>query len=257
MDLGLAGRTAVVCASTSGLGEATARALAAEGARVVVSGRRGERAVEIAAELPEAVGAGIDLTDPDGPETLIARARDAFGPVDVLVLNSGGPPPSTAATLDTDALTDALLPLLLAQQRLVSLVLPAMRERGWGRILGVGSSGVVAPIPGLALSNVGRAALAGYLKTLAGEVAADGVTVNLLLPGRIATARTAQVDEHAAGREGISTADVEARAAAGIPAGRYGTAAEFGAVAAFLCSDAASYVTGTATRCDGGLVGSL
>ena len=255
MDLGLAGRTAVVCASTSGLGEATARALAAEGARVVVSGRRGERAVEIAAELPEAVGAGVDLTEPDGPETLVARAHDAFGPVDVLVLNSGGPPPSTAATLDTDALTDALLPLLLAQQRLVSLVLPAMRERGWGRILGVGSSGVVAPIPGLALSNVGRAALAGYLKTLAGEVGGDGVTVNLLLPGRIATARTAQVDASAAAeREGISTGDVEARAAAAIPAGRYGTAAEFGAVAAFLCSEAASYVTGTATRCDGGLV---
>jgi 3-oxoacyl-[acyl-carrier protein] reductase len=257
MDLGLAGRTGVVCASTSGLGEATARALAAEGARVVVSGRRGERAVEIAAELPEAVGAGVDLTAPDGPETLVARARDAFGPVDVLVLNSGGPPPSTAATLDTDALNDALVPLLLAQQRLVSLVLPAMRERGWGRILGVGSSGVVAPIPGLALSNVGRAALAGYLKTLAGEVAADGVTVNVLLPGRIATARTAQVDGHVAEREGISTEDVEARAAATIPAGRYGTAAEFGAVAAFLCSDAASYVTGTATRCDGGLVGGL
>jgi 3-oxoacyl-[acyl-carrier protein] reductase len=257
MDLGLAGRTAVVCASTSGLGEATARALAAEGARVVVSGRRGERAVEIAAELPEAVGAGVDLTEPDGPETLVARARDAFGPVDVLVLNSGGPPPSTAATLDTDALTDALLPLLLAQQRLVSLVLPAMRERGWGRILGVGSSGVVEPIPGLALSNVGRAALAGYLKTLAGEVAADGVTVNLLLPGRIATARTAQVDEAVAEREGISAAEAESRAAASIPAGRYGSAAEFGAVAAFLCSVAASYVTGTATRCDGGLVGGL
>jgi 3-oxoacyl-[acyl-carrier protein] reductase len=257
MDLGLAGRTAVVCASTSGLGEATARALAAEGARVVVSGRRGERAVEIAAELPEAVGAGVDLTEPDGPETLVARARDAFGPVDVLVLNSGGPPPSTAATLDTDALTDALVPLLLAQQRLVSLVLPAMRERGWGRVLGVGSSGVVAPIPGLALSNVGRAALAGYLKTLAGEVARDGVTVNVLLPGRIATARTAQVDGNVAEREGIAADDVAARAAAAIPAGRYGTAAEFGAVAAFLCSDAASYVTGTATRCDGGLVGGL
>ena len=254
MDLGLAGRTAVVCASTSGLGEATARALAAEGARVVVSGRRGERAVEIAAELPEAVGAGVDLTEPDGPETLVARAHDAFGPVDVLVLNSGGPPPSTAATLDTDALTDALLPLLLAQQRLVSLVLPAMRERGWGRILAVGSSGVVAPIPGLALSNVGRAALAGYLKTLAGEVGGDGVTVNLLLPGRIATARTAQIDQPAAEREGGSIEDVEARATAAIPAGRYGTAAEFGAVAAFLCSEAASYVTGTATRCDGGLV---
>jgi 3-oxoacyl-[acyl-carrier protein] reductase len=257
MDLGLTGRTAIVCASTSGLGEGTARALAAEGARVVVSGRRGDRAAAIAAELGEAIGVGVDLTAPDGPETLVAAATEAFGAVDVLVLNSGGPPPSTAATLDTASITEAMVPLLLAQQRLVSLVLPEMRERGWGRIVGVGSAGTVEPIAGLALSNVGRAALAGYLKTLAGEVASDGVTVNLLLPGRIATARTTGIDEYIAEREGITPADVEARAAATIPAGRYGTAAEFGAVAAFLSSDAASYVTGTATRCDGGLVGGL
>lgn len=257
MDLGLAGRTAIVCASTSGLGEATARALAAEGARVVVSGRRAERAEAIAAELPGAVGVGVDLTAADGPDTLVARAHAAFGSVDVLVLNSGGPPPSTATTIDADALNDALVPLLLAQQRLVSLVLPAMRERRWGRIVAVGSVGVVAPIPGLALSNVGRAALGGYLKTLAGEVAPDGVTVNVILPGRIATARTAQVDEHQAAREGEDVDAVEARNAAAIPAGRYGRPEEFGAVAAFLCSDAASYVTGTALRCDGGLVQSL
>src|ERR1700753_2323557 len=116
MDLGLAGRTALVCASTSGLGEATARALAAEGARVVVSGRRAERAAEIAAELPGAVGVGVDLTEPGGPEQLVARAVEECGPVDVLVLNSGGPPPSTAATLDTDAITEALVPLLTVQQ---------------------------------------------------------------------------------------------------------------------------------------------
>jgi 3-oxoacyl-[acyl-carrier protein] reductase len=257
MDLGLVGRTALVCASTSGLGEATARALAGEGARVVVSGRRAERAEAIAAQLPGAVGVGVDLRAPDGPDTLVERATAALGPVDVVVLNSGGPPPSTAAGVDADAIGEALVQLLFAQQRLVSLVLPGMRERGWGRVLGVGSAGVVAPIAGLALSNVGRAALAGYLKTLAGEVAADGVTVNLLLPGRIATARTTEVDEAAAQREGISPADVEARAARTIPTGRYGTAAEFGAVAAFLCSEAASYVTGTAMRCDGGLVQSL
>lgn len=257
MDLGLTGRTAIVCASTSGLGEATARALAAEGARVVVSGRRGERAAEIAAELPEAVGVGVDLTTPDGPETLVAAATEAFGPADVIVLNSGGPPPSRATTIDADAISAAMVPLLLAQQRLVAAVLPGMRERGWGRILGVGSAGTVEPIAGLALSNVGRAALAGYLKTLAGEVAADGVTVNLLLPGRIATARTTGIDSYIAEREATTPAEVEARAAAAIPAGRYGTAAEFGAVAAFLCSDAAAYVTGTATRCDGGMVGGL
>ncbi|MFC5062619.1 SDR family oxidoreductase [Actinomycetospora atypica] len=253
MDLGLTGRTAVVCASTSGLGEATARALAAEGARVVVSGRRTERAEAIAAELDDAVAVGVDLTDPDGPDRLVAAA----GEVDVLVLNSGGPPPSVAADVDADQIRDALVPLLLAQQRLVSLVLPGMRARGWGRILGVGSTGVVAPIPGLALSNIGRAALGGYLKTLATEVAADGVTVNLLLPGRIATARTESIDAATAEREGIDVAAAQARATSQIPARRYGRAEEFGAVATFLCSDAASFVTGTATRCDGGQVPSL
>ena len=253
MDLGLTGRTAVVCASTSGLGEATARALAAEGARVVVSGRRLERAEAIAAVFDDAVAVGVDLTDPDGPERLIAAA----GEVDVLVLNSGGPPPSVATGIDTDQIRDALVPLLLAQQRLVSLVLPGMRSRGWGRILGVGSTGVVAPIPGLALSNIGRAALGGYLKTLAAEVAGEGVTVNMLLPGRIATARTEGIDAATAEREGIDAAEARARSTAQIPAGRYGRPAEFGAVAAFLCSDAASFVTGTATRCDGGQVPSL
>lgn len=253
MDLGLTGRTAVVCASTSGLGEATARALAAEGARVVVSGRRTERAEAIAAELDDAVAVGVDLTDPDGPDRLVAAA----GEVDVLVLNSGGPPPSVAAGIDADQIRDALVGLLLAQQRLVSLVLPGMRARGWGRILAVGSSGVVAPIPGLALSNIGRAALGGYLKTLAGEVAGDGVTVNLLLPGRIATARTESLDAATAEREGIAVSEAEARSTAQLPIKRYGRPDEFGAVAAFLCSEAASYVTGTATRCDGGQVPSL
>ncbi|MDL5158488.1 SDR family oxidoreductase [Actinomycetospora termitidis] len=253
MDLGLGGRTALVCASTSGLGEATARALAAEGARVVVSGRRADRAAAIAAELPDAVGVGVDLTADGAPERLV----EAAGEVDVLVLNSGGPPPSVATEVDAGQITTALVPLLLAQQRLVSLVLPGMRRRGWGRILAVGSTGVVAPIPGLALSNIGRAALGGYLKTLAGEVAADGVTVNMLLPGSIATARMAAVAAATAEREGIEQAEAEARVAAGIPARRFGDPAEFGAVAAFLCSDAASYVTGTATRCDGGQVPSL
>lgn len=257
MDLGIRGRTAVVCASTSGLGEATARALAAEGARVVVCGRRGERAEAIAAELPDAVGVAVDLTAPDGPAALVDAAVGAFGAVDVLVLNSGGPPPSYAAEISGDDVVAAVGTLVLAQQTLVSLVLPGMRERGWGRVLAIGSTGVVEPIPGLALSNIGRAALGGYLKTLATEVAADGVTVNVLLPGRIATARTDAVDRAVAEREGVDVADVTARGQAAVPAGRYGRPDEFGAVAAFLCSDAASYVTGTATRCDGGAVGSL
>ncbi len=257
MDLGINGRTAIVCASTSGLGESTARALAAEGVRTVVCGRRGSTAQAIAADLPDAIGVEVDLTSADGPARLVEAATAAFGPIDILVLNSGGPPPSHAADISDEEILAAVNTLVLAQRRLVSLVLPGMRERGWGRVLAIGSSGVVAPIPGLALSNVGRAALGGYLKTLSAEVAADGVTVNMLLPGRIATARTDSVDRGIAEREGISVDEAAARTVATIPVGRYGRPDEFGSVAAFLCSAAASYVTGTATRCDGGVVPSL
>lgn len=257
MDLGLKGRAALVCASTGGLGEAVARALAAEGADVVVSGRRGQRARELAAELPRAVGVEVDLTARDGAARLHAAAVDAFGGVDVLVLNGPGPAPGTASDVTADGVDEAVRLLVRPQQLLVSLTLPRMREQGWGRVVAIGSSGVQAPLPNLALSNLGRAALAGYLKTLAAETAAAGVTVNLLLPGRIATDRVAQLDQSAADRQGLSVDEVEARSKATIPAGRYGRPDEFGAVAAFLCSDLASYVTGTALRCDGGLVRSL
>lgn len=257
MDLGLHGKTALVCASTAGLGEATARTLAAEGARVVVCGRRGDLAKSIAAELPEAVGVEVDLTAPDGPAALVAAAVEAFGDVDILVTNSPGPPPGGSVDIDDQDIVAAVESLVLPHQRLVSLVLPGMRERGWGRILAIASVGVVAPIPSLALSNIGRAALGGYLKTLATEVARDRVTVNLLLPGRIATERTVQMNTFRAEREGVPVEEFAARAQAAIPVGRYGTPAEFGAVAAFLCSDLASYVTGTAVRCDGGAVPTL
>lgn len=257
MDLRLKGRTAVVCASTGGLGEAIVRALAAEGADVVVSGRRGDRARELAAELPSAVGVEVDLTAEDGAATLHAAAVEAFGGVDVLVLNGPGPAPGAATDVTADGVETAVRTLVRPQQQLISLALPGMREREWGRVLAIGSSGIDAPLPNLALSNLGRAALAAYLKTLASEVAADGVTVNLLLPGRIATDRVAQLDQSAADRQGLSAEEVASRSRATIPAGRYGDPAEFGAVGAFLCSDLASYVTGTSLRCDGGLVRSL
>ncbi|MFE7981411.1 SDR family oxidoreductase [Streptomyces cellulosae] len=257
MDLGIRGRVAVVAASTGGLGRAVAEALAAEGALVVVAGRRGDLAEQIAAGLPDAVGVQVDLTVPDGPRALVEAAREAYGDPDILVLNGPGPRPGTAAGLDTGDLAAAVDSLLLAQQRLVALTLPSMRRRGWGRILAVGSSGIAEPLPGLVLSNAGRAALAAYLKTLAAEVATDGVTVNLLLPGRIATDHVAALDAARAEREQRPVAEVEAASQAAIPAGRYGTPAEFGAAAAFLCSAPASYITGSALRCDGGLVRGL
>ena len=253
----VAGRVALVCGSTGGLGEATARALAAQGARVVVTGRRRERAEEVAAGLPEAVAVGCDLLAPGAAATLVESAERLLGPVEVLVLNGPGPAPSTAAGFTDDDVTDAVGRHLRPQRDLVARVLPGMRERGFGRVLAIASSGVDAPIPGLATSNVGRAALAGYLKTLAAEVAADGVTVNLALPGRIATDRLASLDAGRAERQGLAVDDVRAASTAAIPAGRYGRPEEFGALAAFLCSDAASYVTGTAVRCDGGLVPTL
>jgi 3-oxoacyl-[acyl-carrier protein] reductase len=254
MDTELQGRTALVPGSSSGLGLAVARALAAEGANVVLAGRRGEQVRAEAARLSSAVGVEADLRDPLAPAMLVARAEERFGPVDVLVLNGGGPPPGTAADLTLEQLTDAVALLVEPHVRLVATVLPGMRERGFGRIVAIGSSGVQQPIDRLAASNAARAALAGYLKTLSAEVAADGVTVNMVLPGRIDTDRARALDRAVAERSGTTPEQARARSEATIPAGRYGTPAEFAAVVTFLASAAASYVTGEQIRCDGGFV---
>ena len=254
MDTGLQGRTAIVPGSSSGLGLAVTRALAAEGADVVLVGRRGELVQKEAAALPTAVGVEADLADPDVPARLVAEAEQRFGPVDVLVLNGGGPPPGLAADFTPEQFATAVDLLVQPHLRLVAGVLPGMRERGFGRIVAVGSSGVQQPIEGLVASNAARAALAGYLKTLAGEVAADGVTVNMVLPGRIDTDRVAVLDRAVAERSGTTPDQQRARAEAAIPAGRYGTPEEFAAVVTFLASTAASYVTGEQVRCDGGMI---
>src|SRR5918999_400397 len=198
MDTGLKGRTAVVPGASSGLGLAVARALAAEGANVVLGGRRGE-----------------------------------------LVLNGGGPPPGLAVDFTPEQLTDAVALLVQPHQRLVRAVLPGMRGRGFGRIVAIGSSGVQAPLERLVASNAARAALAGYLKTLATEVAADGVTVNMVLPGRIATDRITSLDRATAERSGITPEQARTQAESTIPAGRYGSPEEFAAVVTFLASAAA------------------
>lgn len=254
MDLGLDGAVALVLGATSGLGRASAEALAAEGARVVVVGRREELVHELVASLPAATGVVADVTEPASPARLAAAAEEAFGPVDVVVLNGGGPAPGTADDFDEDRSRAAVDLLLHPHVALVERVLPGMRARGWGRVLAIGSSGVQQPIPTLTSSNVGRAALAAYLKTLAGAVAADGVTVNMVLPGRIDTARLQQLDQAAAERTGGSIDDAREGSQAAIPARRYGTPAEFAAVVAFLASRQAAYVTGEQVRVDGGLV---
>jgi 3-oxoacyl-[acyl-carrier protein] reductase len=257
MDLGISGKVAFVAASTGGLGLAVAQALATEGAKVAITGRRRERAEQVAASLPGAVAVVADLGEPEGVAEAVDQAEDLLGPIDIAVLNGPGPKPGAAAALGPDELASAFELLVRPHHALVSRVLPGMRERRWGRILAVGSSGVTAPLPNLAVSNTGRAALASYLKTLAAEVALDAVTVNLLLPGRIATDRVAELDAAAAKRRGISVDEVQLESRKTIPARRYGKPEEFGAAAAFLCSAAASYVTGVALRCDGGLIRSL
>jgi 3-oxoacyl-[acyl-carrier protein] reductase len=257
MNLGLENKTALVCASTSGLGLATAKALAAEGAKVIITGRSQVRASETAAAVPNAIGIGCDLVADGGAEDLHAAATATLGSIDILVLNGPGPAPGTAEHTTSDGITEAFNTLVIPQQKLVQLSLPAMRHNKWGRVLSISSTSVQSPIPNLSLSNLGRAALAGYLKTLAPEVAIDGITVNMLLPGRIATPRAAQIDQAAAQLAGNTITDIQAASQAAIPAGRYGAPDEFGATATFLCSTQASYITGTALRCDGGMTQTL
>lgn len=253
MDLGINGRVALVLGSTSGLGGAAAVALAREGARVGFVGRRHELAMELAARHPGARGFRADLTEPESAQQLVGDAAAQLGDIEILVLNSGGPTPGAAAGLTRADVTGAVETLLIRQIELVELVLPAMRARGWGRIVAISSTAVQEPLPGLALSNIARSGLAGYLKTLSREVAGDGVTVNLALPGRIATDRLSALDSRRAADADVDVETVQARSRAGIPMGRYGTPEEFAAVVAFLCSEPARYVTGEQVRCDGGL----
>lgn len=256
MDLGLNRKAALVTGSTSGLGLASAKALAAEGASVVLCGRRGELAQKEAAELPSAVGVEADLTDPAAPERLVRATLDAFGRLDVLVVSTGGPPPGTALDTDADAYDGALDLLVKPLVRLCRLAVPEMRKQGAGRIVAVTSAAMREPIPMLVLSNAVRLAVHGFAKTLARQVAGEGITVNCVLPGRIATDRLAFLDGAVADATGARVEEVRARNEKAVPAGRYGDPAEFGAVVAFLCSAQAAYVSGASIPVDGaGLAG--
>lgn len=242
--------------ATAGIGRASAEALAAAGARVALGGRRRALAEEAAHRLG-GLGVALDLTDLASLDAALERTTSELGEVDVLVLNGGGPPPSTAAELDVASARAAAELLLYGHLHLVGRCLPAMRARRWGRIVAIGSTSVHQPLAGLATSAIFRAGLAAYLKLLAEEVAADGVTVNMVLPGRIDTDRVADIDARNAERAGTTPSEVRAASERSIPMRRYGTPEEVGAAVAFLASPAAGYLTGEQVRVDGGVVRAL
>ena len=246
MDLQLDGKTALVLGASKGLGRAIAEALAAEGAEVITVARSDQGPDGALSHI------AADLDDPAAPEAIIAGVRAAGRPLDILVLNAGGPPTGTAAST-TPADFAVVMPRMFdAQLTLAQAFLPAMRERGFGRIIAVASTSLITPIAGLVLSNAVRAMLASWCKTLAAEVAADGVTVNLLLPGQIATDRLASLHAGMAAAQGLEKDQVTARSIAAIPAGRLGRPEEFGDIAAFLSSPRAGFITGSAIKVDGG-----
>jgi len=240
MDLGLSGRVALVTGASKGLGLAVAAALAGEGARVAVSSRSRER-IEAAAATVGARAFVHDAGDADDAARLVEAVERELGPLDVLVANSGGPPAGEALSFTREQWRAAYEMLLLGQIALIEAALPGMRARGWGRVLSMSSSVVREPTAPLMLSSAHRSGLLAAMKTIAREVAGDGVTVNSILPGLILTDRIRELG-----------ADRPERVAT-VPAGRLGTVEEFGAAAAFLCSEPAAYITGTALLVDGGL----
>ena len=242
MNFGIAGRRAAVAAASSGLGLATARALAEEGVVVAIGSRSRERIEAAASSIgPDAVPLVVDVGTEAGAVDFVDRAREALGGVDILVCNGGGPPPGDFGSTPSHAYAEAIEHNCLAQIAMCSAAVPEMRERGWGRVVAITSIGVRQPIAGLILSNVARSGFTAFLRTLAREVAADGVTVNSLQPGLHDTDRIRQLHGGDPGAASV-----------GIPAGRIGDPADFGRIAAFLCSESASFLTGTAIPVDGG-----
>lgn len=246
MDLGIAGRRAIVAAGSAGLGLATAQALADEGVLVAVCGRNPDRLdAAVAALGPDAVGIIADLAEPEGAVTFAEQAEDRLGgTIDIIVANAGGPPPGLPTQTSLDAYRDALELNSLSTIALVHALVPSMRQQHWGRVLAITSIGARQPIVNLAASSAARAATTSFIKTLATEIGRDNVTANTIQPGLHATDR-------------VRSLHVGPDQVAGIPLGRIGTPADFGSVAAFLCSEPAGYITGAAIIVDGGASGGL
>jgi 3-oxoacyl-[acyl-carrier protein] reductase len=247
LNLGIEGKVALVMGASKGIGRATAAALAREGARVALSSRSAERIAQAAAEVGgDAIGLAADTDAVDELPALVARVRDALGPVEILVTNTGGPPLGEPLSFGRDKWEAAYRSLVLAPMALIDAVVADMRERKWGRIVNVTSISTKEPIPGLMLSNSHRLAAVGAFKTLSRELAREGILLNSVAPGRIATDRIASMS-------GATLEELRDTPQPDIPVGRLGTPEEFADVVAFLCSQRASYVNGVNLLVDGGL----
>ena len=253
MDMGLTGKRALVCASSKGLGLGCARALAGEGVELVMNAR-GADALEAAAQaIRDDFGVSVttvatDVTTAEGQAAVLGAAGD----IDILVTNAGGPPPGLWSDWERDDFIAALDANMLTPIALMKAVLPGMMARGWGRVVNITSQSVKAPIPALGLSNAARTGLTGYVAGTARQVAGQGVTINNLLPGIHATDRAVSLDTGVTKAQGITMDEAKKQRCASIPAGRYGTADEFGAACAFLCSQHAGFIVGQNLLLDGG-----
>lgn len=262
MNLGIQGKVAVVAGSSQGLGRAIADALASEGVRLVINSRSADKLDAVKAEIAEATGAEVeavaaDLTPQEGAATLIRQAEDAFGQVDILITNTGGPPAGMFEDHSADVWSQAIAQNFESVVNLVRAALPGMKKRRWGRIVNVTSISVKQPVEGLILSNSIRAGITGFAKTISNEVAPFNVTVNNVLPGYTRTERLIHLAEAVSERDGKTIDEVYDGWASEIPLGRLAEPPELGAVAAFLCSEQASYVTGQSVAVDGGWIKGL
>ncbi len=261
MELGIKGKKALVLGASQGMGEAIARTLAAEGCDLIVGSRNEEALNKLASDIKkdfnvDVISHVIDMTDFAGVDAVCEKTRTEWQP-DILLNNTGGPPGSKATGVSDEIWRDAIQSLLIGVIRISEAALEAMKSRGWGRILTIASSGVIQPIPALPISNTVRSGIVGFSKSLSNEVAGDGITANIILPGRIDTDRTKWLDKSNAEKSGKTVAEIQAVSKATIPAGRYGTVEEFADVAVFLLSERASYITGSMIRVDGGAIKSV
>jgi 3-oxoacyl-[acyl-carrier protein] reductase len=257
MDLGIAGKVAVVAAASQGLGKASAAALAKEGARVAILSRRQEELDKVAKEIGAALPIACNLAMAADIHAAIAKVKEELGPVSILVNNCGGPPAGTFDTITEQQWAESVEQVFLSALRLTRAVLPMMRAARWGRIVNIVSSSVEQPIANLIVSNALRPAVAGWAKTLSAEVAADNILVMCAAPGRILTSRTEVLDKAAAEKTGKPIEAIRVERVASVPLKRYGTPEEFGATVAFLASERASYLTGSIVRVDGGAVAGI